>query len=65
MTSHFIYVTNHSPYTHTSLIDVTMLKSKANTGGLVEELQLAIGAKVMLVVNIDVSESLSMGQLEQ
>lgn len=38
--------------THASLLDITMPKSKANTGGLVGELHLAVGAKVMLVVNV-------------
>lgn len=46
---------------HTRQFDVTMPKNKANTGGLVEELHLAVGAKVMLTVNTDVSDGLVNG----
>ena len=52
---------NQPKDTHTSLVDVTMPRSKANTGGLVSELYLAVGAKVMLVVNIDMSDGLVNG----
>ena len=47
--------------THTSQLDVAMPKSKANTGGLISELCLAVGAKVMLTVNVDVSDGLVNG----
>ena len=48
---------------HTFLLDVTMPTSKANTGGLVGVLRLAVGAKVILVINIDVSDGLVNGSL--
>ena len=38
-----------------------MPTKKANTGGLVNELSLAVGAKVMLTVNIDLSDGLVNG----
>ena len=40
---------------------MTMPKNKADTGGLVSELHLAVGAKVMLTVNIGVSDRLVNG----
>ena len=36
---------------HTKQLDMTMPKSRSNTGGLISELHLAIGAKVMLTVD--------------
>ena len=46
---------------HTRQLDITMPTSKSNTGGLVEKLHLAVGAKVMLTVNVDVSDGLANG----
>ena len=43
---------------HTQL---SMPESKAKTGGLVGELRLAVSAKVMLTVNVDVSDRLVNG----
>ena len=49
---------DHTKDKHTTQLDITMPKNKAHTGGLVSELHLAVGAKVMLTVNVDVSDGL-------
>ena len=61
--SHYFYIKaiDRTKDTHTSQLDIAMPKSKANTGGLISELCLAVGAKVMLTVNVDVSDGLVNG----
>ena len=48
---------NPSTKTRTS-IPSYLTEDKSKTGGLVGELHLAVGAKVMLTVNVDVSDEL-------
>ena len=46
---------------HTQLLDLRMSDNKVVTGGLVSELRLTAGAKVMPTVNVDISDGLVNG----
>ena len=46
---------------HTQQLNLTMPSSKSHTGGLVSELRLTVGSKIMLTVNVDVSDGLVNG----
>ena len=52
---------DHTKDTHITHLTIKMPTSKAKTGGLVGELTLAVGAEVMLTINIDVNDGLVNG----
>ena len=49
-----IHATDSTKDKHTRQLDLTMPTNEAHTGGLLGELHLAVGAKVILTVNVDV-----------